>query len=83
MVDEANVPLIAASPARTRLSILAGIAAAFLSIVILLILHFSDDSIKSEEDIERYLGVSTLGMIPMTGTEKKDKKKSRRRKQRR
>lgn len=83
VVDEANVPLIAASPARTRLSILAGIAAAFLSIVILLILHFSDDSIKSEEDIERYLGVSTLGMIPMTGTEKKDKKKSRRRKQRR
>lgn len=83
VVDEANVPLAAASPARMRLSILAGIAAAFLAIAIILILHFSDDSIKTEDDIERYLGVSTLGMIPMTGTEKKTKKKTRRRKARR
>ena len=31
--------------------------------------HLLDDSIKSSEDIEKYLGISTLALIPMNQAE--------------
>jgi hypothetical protein len=31
---------------------------------IIIVLHLMDDTIKNSEDIEKYLGMTTLGMIP-------------------
>ncbi|WP_242835958.1 hypothetical protein [Butyrivibrio sp. FCS014] len=38
--------------------------------------YLLDDTIKSNDDVERYLGLSTLALVPLT-TEETDKKKSR------
>jgi capsular polysaccharide biosynthesis protein len=53
----------------------------FLSAAVIIVLHLLDDTIKSSEDIEKYLGLSTLGLIPIeAGAAKQaelDKKKRR------
>ena len=42
----------------------AGVAAAVVTYVIFLIIFLLDDRIKTDEDVERYLGLSILGNIP-------------------
>ena len=37
--------------------------------------HISNDTIKSSEDVEKYLGLSTLGTIPLNKDDVKAKKK--------
>ena len=41
---------------------------------IFLAAYLANDTIKSQEDVERYLGLSTLGTIPLTDTMKSGKK---------
>ena len=41
-----------------------------ISIAVIVIQHLLDDSIKSSEDIEKYLGISTLAIIPMNEGER-------------
>lgn len=48
-----------------------GIAAALLVYVIYLVAFMLDDRIKTEEDIQRYLGLSVLGEIPNSGDAKR------------
>ena len=38
--------------------------------------YLLDDTIKSNDDVERYLGLSTLALVPLT-TEETDKKKAK------
>lgn len=49
---------------------------AFIAIVIIIIAH-PNDTIQTSEDVERYLGVSTLGIIPLAEGQKKSKKKNK------
>lgn len=44
-----------------------GLIAAVLTYTVFLILFLVDDTIKTDEDIERYLGLTNLGDIPATG----------------
>lgn len=37
----------------------------FLSAAIVILVYVMDDTLKDSDDIEKYLGLSTLGMIPM------------------
>ena len=46
-------------------------------IVIIIIVYLTNDTIQTSEDVERYLGVSTLGMIPLAEGQKKSKKKNK------
>ena len=48
--------------------------------LIILIQYLLDDTIKTAEDVERYLGLSTLALIPaaMEESDGKKKRKSRR-----
>lgn len=57
----------------TGLSVFAlvGIAAAILAYVIFVTAYLLDDRIRTEEDIERYLGLSLLGDIPNADESKK------------
>ena len=34
-----------------------------------------NDTVRSEEDVEKYLGISTLAMIPLNEAESRKKKK--------
>ena len=48
------------------------------SMIIIIVKYLLDDTIKSSEDIEKYLGISTLALIPMNRAEDEnsDKRKS-------
>lgn len=65
-----------------KLNILIGFAAGMLLSIIFIVARFMlDDTIKVQEDVEKYLGLSVLGLIPDTdmgnGKKKKKKKKIR------
>ncbi len=64
LVYGADVPRSPSSPRVMQNSILAAVLGLIGSVGILVIIYVADDSITSEEDVERYLGVSVLGVIP-------------------
>lgn len=77
VVDAANIPDQKCSPSVSKIGLLAGVLGCFLAVVIILIQYLSNDTIKVSEDVEHYLGLSTLGVIPMEKTDGKKKKKAK------
>lgn len=77
VVDEANIPDEPVSPSIKKNGLIGAIAGAFIVIVIIIIVYLTNDTIQTSEDVERYLGVSTLGMIPLAEGQKKSKKKNK------
>lgn len=79
VIDQGYASMIPSSPNTKKNAIIGGIIGILLAAAIIIILHLMDDTIKSSEDVEKYLGLSTLGLIPIeTGVEKQvqlDKKK--------
>lgn len=64
VVDTASLPTSPSSP-NTRNNMILGIALGFLlSGAIILIKHYSDDTIKDTEDVEGYLNLNVLATIP-------------------
>jgi len=47
----------------------------FLAAAIILVIYMLDDTVKSADDIEKYLGLNTLTAIPLREGEKKSRKK--------
>ena len=78
VVDEANLPLSPAAPSITKYTVLAAAIGIVLSAIIIVICYLLDDTIKSSEDIEKYLGLSTLALIPLNTGEELSKKGDRR-----
>ncbi len=78
-VLEGVVPKNPSSPNVKLNALIALLLGAFVSCSIIVVVHIMDDTVKSEEDVEKYLGISTLGLIPIeTGTVKQaeiDKRK--------
>lgn len=64
-VDAATYPKSPSSPNVARNVIIGALVGVFLSIVVIVVRFIMDDTIKSPEDIERYLGMSTLASIPI------------------
>ncbi len=75
VVDEANIPDKKCSPSTMKNGMLAGILGCILVIGIVLVRYLMNDTIQTAEDVERYLGLSTLGSIPLEKNETKRKKK--------
>lgn len=65
VVETANMPTEKAGPKCSIWTLVGGIAGVALVCVIVLIRYMLDDTIKSSEDVERYLGLSTLALIPL------------------
>ena len=63
-VYEAEVPLRSVNPGVERIVMIAALCGLGLSLGIMAIMFILDDSIRTEEDVERYLGLSVLGAIP-------------------
>lgn len=79
-VDEANLPEKPASPSVFKWTAIGGVLGIVLCAAILIIKFLLDDTIKTSEDVEKYLQLSTLASIPVKEEEtKKGHKKSRRR----
>lgn len=64
VVDPANIPLKPEGPDVIKNGIIAGIAGALAAAAVVIIRHLTDDTIRSSGDVERYLRIGTLGVIP-------------------
>jgi len=64
VVDEANLPEHPSSPSVGKWTIVGALIGTILCIAVILIHFMLDDTIKTADDIEKYLSLSTLGMIP-------------------
>ena len=65
VVETANLPMEKAGPSVAKWTLMGGCLGAFLVIAIVLITFFMDDTIKNSDDVEKYLGLSTLALIPL------------------
>jgi len=65
-VYEAVVPTQPSSPNMGNNLLLSFFIGLLGTVIVMFIVYVLDDSIRTEEDVERYLGLSTLGVIPMS-----------------
>lgn len=79
VAEMANMPTQKAGPSLVKWTLIGGVLGCVLICSIILISYLLDDTIKTSEDIERYLGLSTLASIPIieSATEGGKKKKKR------
>jgi capsular polysaccharide biosynthesis protein len=64
VVDEASVPEVPSNPVSTVMILLIGFVCAAFVYAIHLLRFILDDKINNAEDVEKYLGLSMLGVIP-------------------
>lgn len=64
MVYEADVPIKPSAPSTMMNTVLAAAVGLVVSVTILIFAYMWDDTIRNEEDVERYLGLSVMGVIP-------------------
>ncbi len=78
VADEANLPTDPVSPNVAKWTVLGAALGAFLCMAVLLIRFLMDDTIKTSEDVERFLNLSTLALIPVKEEEIEKKGHKRR-----
>ncbi len=76
ILEEGNLAKYPSSPNVFRYTVLGGLAAAILAGFVIILLHIANDSIRTTEDIEKYLGITVLGMLPIEERLLKDSRKS-------
>lgn len=78
VVETANLPEAPASPSVMKWTAMGALVGIFVCAMILIIRFLVDDTVKTADDVEKYLGLSTLALIPIIEHEsdktKKDKK---------
>lgn len=84
VIEYGRIPSGQSSP-NTQKNVMVGVAAGLLlAMAVVVVRYLLNDSIKNTDDVEKYLGMSTLALIPMTKEEYdgkgSKKKKSGRRK---
>ncbi len=79
VVEEANIPQGQTMLNYRRNGLMGVVLGMAIAIGIIMLQYMMNDTIKNPEDVERYLGLSVLGSIPMTQTERKKGKKKQKR----
>lgn len=88
VADYGHIPEHQTSPNVTKNSLIGAVLGFVLSVGVILVLHLMNDAINTTEDVEKYLGMNTLGIIPLEegvskkGTRGRDKDAARVRKER-
>ena len=82
IVEEAVVPEAPSSPSLMKNAMLGAMAGLFLAMAIVILRFLMDDTIKTEDDVAKYLNLNTLAALPVDGKAdpaagKKKKKKSK------
>lgn len=75
VVEEANIPKTQTLGSYKRNGMMGALAGMVIAMAIIFIRFMMNDTIRRPEDVERYLGVSVLGSIPMMETDKKEKRR--------
>ena len=73
-VEEANLPTKPSSPNTMKNMAIGGILGLLIAIGIVVLIFMLDDTIKTPEDVEHYLGLNVLTSIPISEGMKKSKK---------
>lgn len=66
MVYAAEVPQAPSGPSATKNAVLVGILGLVIVMGVYIVIFLVDDTIRTEEDVTRYLGLGTLGVIPLS-----------------
>ena len=66
VVETANLPEGKSSLSASKCAILGGILGCVTTVGILMILFLINDTIRSQEDVEKHLGLAVLGTIPLS-----------------
>lgn len=78
VVDYANLPEGPVSPKPVKNAIIGALLGFVLSVAVIIVIFLMDDTIKTPDDVERYLGLSVLASIPydaaLAANDKKKKK---------
>lgn len=77
VAEIANMPTAKAGPNVQKNTMVGGMLGVLLVAAVTVIVYLMDDTIKTADDVEKYLNLSTLALIPMKENEKKSKKASR------
>lgn len=77
IVETANIPNEKASPSLSKNAVMGGLLGVILAAAIILLVYLTNDTIKSQEDVEKYLQLSVLGTIPLMEMEKKSRKQKK------
>lgn len=77
IVETANIPNEKASPSLAKNAVMGGLLGVILATAIILLVYLTNDTIKSQEDVEKYLQLSVLGTIPLMEMEKKSRKQKK------
>ena len=77
-IEEANLPISPSSPSVMRNTAMGGLLGLVLSAGIIIVIFLLDDTIKTPDDVENYLGLNVLTSIPIQEGEEKAKKAKRR-----
>ncbi len=64
-IEEANLPLSPSSPNLMVNLLIGGIIAFFIACMILTLIYLRDDTLKTADDVEHYLGLNVLASIPI------------------
>ena len=75
VVDDASLPTSPSTPNTRNNVILGGALGCLLAIGIILLQHYSNDTIKNTDDVEHYLGLNVLATIPTNEPTVKKKKR--------
>ena len=73
VVEEASLPIEKSSPSILMNTAIGYAVGLFLAIAIVMINYIMDDTIKTPDDVEKFLGVSVLGSIPYSENDLSDK----------
>lgn len=79
VIEYGRIPAGPSSPNVKSKAVKGGLAGAMLALVVIVLRLLMDDTIKNADDIERYLGISNLSMIPLTKEEYNGRKKKKHR----
>lgn len=80
IVEEGEFPVYKTSPNMRKNVMLGFLVGAVLIAGIVIALELLDDTVKNEDDIERYLEIPTLAVVPDVSADKKNRKKKQREK---
>lgn len=75
--EYADLPTSPASPSVKKWAAIGFVIGAFLCVAVILIRFLLDDTVKTSEDVEKFLAMSTLAMIPLMDEQEAQKEKVR------
>ncbi|MCU9807044.1 hypothetical protein LEQ06_01895 [Paraclostridium sp. AKS46] len=75
VIDKARLPEDPVKPNKVMNVAIAGVLGFMIGLFIVFLLEFMDRKMKTAQDIEKYLNLPTLGVVPNENIEKKGRKK--------